>query len=340
MFEDFRPYLTPYRLGRPVLAGSGVPGRFDARGVDVPFVFYHNGRFMMMYTGFDGTGYQTALAQSDNLTDWRTLGVILPRKSDGSWDAVGASGTWMLKADDSISALPTLQKYNGRYWMIYHSYPSAGYEEGPAEIGLAWCEDEDLMLWTRLEQPVLSWRGGADWERGGLYKGCFVRDGGFFRLFYNAKTEGENWIEQTGMCVSEDMIHWTRCAQNPILPVTPGGWDSRFASDPCMLRDGKRWLMFYYGYDGRHAQDGLTVSEDLTRWEKAAQPLLTYGAPGSLDSIHAHKPAILTANGRLYHFYCACREHRPDDAAELWNEFRTITVASSEPFDADEKERL
>ena len=131
-----------------------------------------------------------------------------------------------------------------------------------------------------------------------------------------------------------------RCAQNPILPVTPGGWDSRFASDPCMLRDGKRWLMFYYGYDGRHAQDGLTVSEDLTRWEKAAQPLLTYGAPGSLDSIHAHKPAILTANGRLYHFYCACREHRPDDAAELWNEFRTITVASSEPFDADEKERL
>ena len=95
------------------------------------------------------------------------------------------------------------------------------------------------------------------------------------------------------------LIHWTRCAQNPILPVTPGGWDSRFASDPCMLRDGKRWLMFYYGYDGRHAQDGLTVSEDLTRWEKAAQPLLTYGAPGSLDSIHACVDEVMARYGKI-----------------------------------------
>lgn len=37
----------------------------------------------------------------------------------------------MLKADDSIGALPTLQKYNGRYWMIYHSYPSAAMRRAP-----------------------------------------------------------------------------------------------------------------------------------------------------------------------------------------------------------------
>lgn len=330
--SDLPQYQTPYRLNRPVLVGSGVEGAFDARGVDVPFVFWHRGKFRMMYTGFDGVGYQTAMAESEDLLHWRPLGVILARRPGGGWDAGGACGTWILKENDALDALPTALKYQGRYWMIYHSYPQPGYEEGPAELGLAYCEDEELLHWSRLEAPILSWREGADWERGGLYKGCLVRDGEGFRLFYNAKTEGENWIEQTGMCTGDDLTHWRRSPLNPVLRVDPRGWDSRFASDPCVLREGQRWLMFYYGYDGQHAQDGLIVSDDLKRWEKVAEPVLPHGEPGALDSIHAHKPMVFKANDRLYHFYCACREHRPGDATELWNEYRTIAVACSRPF--------
>ena len=63
--------ITPYKYGRPVLTGSGVEGTFDSRAVDCPTVFRHNGKYYMMYIGFDGTGYQTALATSDNLTDWK-----------------------------------------------------------------------------------------------------------------------------------------------------------------------------------------------------------------------------------------------------------------------------
>ena len=29
-------FLTPYKLGKPVLTGSGRPGTFDEKAVDVP----------------------------------------------------------------------------------------------------------------------------------------------------------------------------------------------------------------------------------------------------------------------------------------------------------------
>ena len=327
-----QPYATPYRYGKPVLEGSGQPGAFDSRSVDVPFVFYHQGRYHMMYTGYDGTGYQTALSASDDLLHWQFEHMMLSRETSSRWDATNLCGTWLLKESDTLRDTPRLKKWQGRYWMAYHAYPSIGYEEGPAEIGIAWCADEDLRHWTRLENPVLSWRDGEPWEHGGLYKACLLDIGGVFYMFYNAKTDGEPWIEQTGFCTSADLVHWQRSGLNPILPVSPGQWDSRFASDPYIVRDGAQWLMFYYGYDGVHAQDGLAISDDLLHWQKAEAPLLAHGQPGNLDSIHAHKPAMVWHNGQLYHFYCACREHRAGDATEVWNEYRTITVASNQAF--------
>ncbi len=334
---DLDRYATPYRYGRPALEGSGISGAFDSRSVDVPFVFMHQGRYYMMYTGFDGKGYQTALAVSDDLLHWEFSHMMLSRESLQRWDASNLCGTWLLKESDALRTPARLKKYQGRYWMVYHAYPGDGYEEGPAEIGLAWCAEDDLRHWVRLENPVLSWRDGEAWEHGGLYKAGLLEIKGTFYLFYNAKTDGDLWVEQTGLCTSADMVHWTRSKLNPLLPVSPGRWDSRFASDPYVVHDGADWLMFYYGFDGNHAQDGIACSEDLLHWRKREDPLLANGAPGSLDSIHAHKPALFWQDGRLYHFYCACREHRPGDKTEVWNEYRTITVASNQSFTEEEQ---
>ena len=71
---DLTPFRTPYKYGARVLEKSGIPGSFDERSVDCPFVFSANGRFYMTYVGFDGTGYQTGLAQSDDLVRWQRAG--------------------------------------------------------------------------------------------------------------------------------------------------------------------------------------------------------------------------------------------------------------------------
>lgn len=89
--------------------------------------------------------------------------------------------------------------------------------------------------------------------------------------------------------------------------------DSNFCADPCVVKDGDIWVMFYYGYDGCHAQDGIAFSEDLIHWEKYEKPIIKYGKPGEIDVFHAHKPSVVEKDGCLYHFYCAVREARKGD---------------------------
>ena len=119
------------------------------------------------------------------------------------------------------------------------------------------------------------------------------------------------------------------------------GWDCAFCADPCVGQCGDEWLMFYYGYDGHHAQEGLARSPDLCRWAKLPEPILRSGQPGSIDELHAHKPSVVEKDGRLYHFYCAVRRAAPGDRARNQDptqsdpdagEYRCITVASSDPF--------
>ena len=336
--EQVQPYLTPYRYSKPVLVGSGVKGAFDEQAVDIPFVFRHGGEWRMMYVGFDGQGYQTAMARSGDLLNWEPMGVILPRSAEGGcWDSIGQAGTWMIKECDNLHSTPKLKKIDGKYWMVYHSYPGEGYESGAAEIGLAFCDDESLMKWTPLEKPVFSWREGADWERGGLYKACIIQGGvsgisAKYLMFYNAKTMDVPWIEETGVAFSEDLFNWKRYDGNPVLRVDEGRWDRRFVSDPYIVRDGDWWLNFYFGLGPGHAQEGLAFSRDLLNWEKVDAPILAHGEAGSLDSGHAHKASILWHEGRLYHFYCATRPWEQTDPTKIYNEFRTIAVASNKPF--------
>lgn len=328
-----QPYLTPYKYPEPVLVGSGIPGKFDESAVDIPFVFRHNHQFYMMYTGYDGKGYQSALAVSDDLIHWTPKGIILGRDDNGNrWDKVGAAATWMLKESDNLYDVPRLKKVDGKYWLVYHSYPQKGYEEGPAEIGLAWSDDEELMEWHGLEAPVFSWKDGEEWERGGLYKACIISHEDTYYMFYNAKNTDKRWIEQTGLATSKDLFHWSRYENNPVVKVTPGAWDGRFLSDPYIVKDKDIWLNFYFGYDNGHAQEGLAISNDLLNWEKVEEPIIPNGNEGDLDANHAHKASILYYNGTLYHFYCATRPYKDGDPTKLWGEFRTIAVASNKPW--------
>jgi predicted GH43/DUF377 family glycosyl hydrolase len=316
-------YRTPYKLNRLVLGGSGVNGDFDSKAVDCPFVFRHAGRFYMTYVGFDGTGYQTGLASSDDLLVWKREGCILRRDPASPVTRYNVAMTWIVR-DNAIGSAGSLKRIDGRFLGAYHAYPNAGYEQGPAVIGL--CRSEDLHHWE-LEPPFLHAEEGAEWERGGLYKACLVEQSGTYYLFYNAKTPEKHWHEQTGVATSRDLKTWQRYQGNPILRNgTTASWDDRFASDPCVLRDGKRWLLFYFGLDSDgKARDLLATGTDPFHYTKSDEILIDVGPSGTVDSTYAHKPSVISHQGMLYHFYCAVSGKWPDET-------RGISVARSKPW--------
>jgi predicted GH43/DUF377 family glycosyl hydrolase len=318
---------TTHKLPNLVLAPSYCKGAYDSHAIDCPFPFYHNGLYYLLHIGWDGVGYQTGLANSPDLLNWHKEGVALPRGPKGSVTEFNAAITNLLR-DNNLYGPGTLKKVNGRFVGTYHAYPNPGYEEGAAVVGL--CFSDDLRHWE-VSDPILRPEEGADWERGGLYKTWLMEHQGRYYLFYNAKnyTTG-SWREQTGLALSDDLTHWQRYPGNPVIHTgSAGAHDEVFASDPCVLRWGNRWVMFYFGLskDG-HARDLAAISDDLKQWHKLDGALVDVGIPGSIDATHAHKAGIITRAGKLYHFYCAVSPSANLSQGEVsHSERRGITIA-------------
>ncbi len=299
-----RSLETLYKFNRLVLAPSDVPGAYDGKAVDCPFVFRHDNMWWMTFVAFDGIGYQTGLAKSRDLVNWHKVGCILKRDPNSPIRKYNVAMNWIVR-ENGLSSPGELIRIGGQFVGAYHAYPGSGYEQGAAVIGLAY--SRDLLHWEAGE-PILHPDDGAEWERGGLYKPCLLRHEGTYYLFYNAKNRTtEAWHEQTGVATSRDLKTWSRYKGNPILRNGgPGSPDERFASDPCVLQNGPGWAIFYFGLDAKGvARDLVATGPDLLHATKRSTPLIDVGPPGSYDSQYAHKPSVVCANGDLYHFYCA-----------------------------------
>jgi sucrose-6-phosphate hydrolase SacC (GH32 family) len=324
-YDPFR-VATPDREGRLLLEPSFRAGRFDALAVDCPFVFSRNGRKGMTYVGWDGLGYQSALTWDDG-DGWGPGELVLPRTGTGL-RAVNAALTSIVR-DNDLWSPGELTSIGGWYYGTFHAYPGEGYEVGPASI--AFVRSRDLCTWEETG-TVLRPGDGGPWSAGGLYKSWLMRHDGVFHLFYNAKDAGEwPWLEQTGHAISTDLVTWSHPTDQPVLQVGGDGAPDRwFASDPCVLRDGDVWLMFYFGLaDDGHARELLAASTDLQSWTKVDGPLIDVGLTGSIDAAHAHKPSVITWQGRLEHYYCAVAPQVPVTVGDhVQPERRGITRAS------------
>ena len=327
--DEIAAFRTPYKYGKLVLGASPDANAFDSRAVDDPFVFFYDGAFYMIYIGFDGTGYQTGLARSADLLHWERVALVARRDPNSKYTRYNIALSCLLR-EEGLTAKGTLKKVRGRYLGAWHAYPNAGYEEGAAVIGLAW--SDNLLHWE-LTEPILFPSDGAPWEHGGLYRPNLVEHDGLFYLYYNAKTDpqpkeqGGGWHEQTGVATSKDLKHWTRYEGNPL--IHNGGADSRdsrFASNPFVVRHNDLWGMYYYSLDEKFkARELLAIGRDPYHFSKVNEILIEPGPPGTVDETFAHKPCVIYDDGALYHFYCAVSGKWP-------NEIRGISVARSTPF--------
>jgi predicted GH43/DUF377 family glycosyl hydrolase len=333
---DVARLRTPFKFGEYVLTGSTDPQAFDSQYITSPFVFSSGDTFYMTYLGFDGIGYQTGIAQSADLIRWEKRGVIGPRIADSRYLAYNNAITWILR-DNELGSSSALKKVGGRYLSTWHAYPHAGFEGGAAVIGLAW--SDDLFTWE-WGDPVIEPGDGAAWERGGLYKSCLVESDGTYYLFYNAKdrTEADGtdlWHEQIGVATSSDLRTWVRDPGNPVVANGgPESYDECFASDPNVLRCGDVWAMVYFGLSSdHHARQLAAFSSDLVSFDKVDELLLECGSPGSLDDRYAHKAALISWRGDLYHFYEARSDYPlASEQAAFPAGRQGIAVARSRPW--------
>lgn len=301
-----REVATPYKVGMVIAPEKGEM-------LDGPMVFRRNGKWYMMYIRFDGKGYETMLAESNDLLKWRKLGCILPRGKAWAWDSAQADGVPLL-LDPEWEGSNELKPFNGKYWMLYIGGAKQGYETDPLCAGIANADDpSSVHEWARAKNsPVLSPSDtdARPFERMTLFRHYVVEDpsrslGARFVDFYNGKQRG-GW-ERIGMALSDDMVNWRRYGDGPVIDnCVPG--KGGISGDPMIRRIGDVWVMFYFGYNWRPGEKGafdtFACSRDLVHWTKwTGEPILRPSEP--YDRVHAHKPWVIKHNGVVYHFYCA-----------------------------------
>ncbi|NCB09253.1 MAG: glycosylase, partial [Bacteroidia bacterium] len=121
MHEIFEEVKTPFKNGLVLVPGEG-------KMVDCPSVFRMKNKWYMTYIVFDGKGYETWLAKSNDLLTWETLGKIMSF-TENTWDANQKAGYIALQ-DFDWGGSYEVQKYNGKYWMSYLGGATSGYEAG------------------------------------------------------------------------------------------------------------------------------------------------------------------------------------------------------------------
>jgi len=311
MKEWSRPYRGWHYCPRHVIP-ERIQGYEDVNMTDVPTVYQLpdvSNKWYMSFIGFNGKGYQSFVAESDDLVTWTNMRLAFGFGQKGDWDYGGVVLGAYLYENYDIKAPRVLKRVDGKFWGLYGAYSKQGaYEMDPGYEGVAWSDDG--IVWRRAsDRYILSVHDDdtKDWEKSSIYQPWLLQDGDIFYNFYNAKQMPE-WIEQIGMAISSDLMNWKRYRENPVLRVRQGGFDSNFVSDPKVFRDGDHWTMFYFGVGYNKAHIMAAFSDDLVRWTADPEPLYQAGGNASgLDRAHAHKISLVynPSNDTFYMYYCA-----------------------------------
>ena len=308
---------TPYKYGMVVAPTDNY------HKIDCPTVFRESGKWYMTYVvyngkdGTDGRGYETWLAESDDLLNWKTLGRILSYKDNG-WDMNQRGGfpaliDWTWDGDCHIGI------YQDRHWMTYIGGHGTGYEavKEPLNIGMAWTEADITKAheWQSAEKPLLSIddKDVQWWEKLVQYKSTIYDDpdktlGKRFVMFYNAggiNPANDLKAERIGIALSSDLRKWKRYEGNPVFANEVGGI---ITGDAQIAKMGDLYVMFYFkAYDPSRkykAFNTFAVSRDLIHWQCwTGDDLIFPSKP--YDEMFAHKSYVVKHDGVVYHFYCA-----------------------------------
>ncbi len=309
MSDVYEEVKTPYKYGL-VMAPED-----QSKKIDCPTVFRKGGKWYMTYFIYDGRGYETWLAESDDLLDWEIKGKVMAFSDSTDWDSNQKAGYPGLQ-DPEWGGSYELNQYDGKYWMSYFGGNTTGYEAGLLSAGMAYTDQDPATahLWDRLDQPIF--KATDDdvrwWENSTIYKTWVLLDeekttGYPFVMYYNARGDSLNpkrGAERIGMAVSNDMINWERFKTDPVINHHKG-----ISGDAVIQKMHDVWVMFYFGafWPDRKDHDAFNrfaCSYDLVNWtEWEGEDLI---APSEdYDNWFAHKSCVVKSEGVVYHFYCA-----------------------------------
>jgi len=165
---------TPHKVDRLLVAPSYRRGEADSHSVDTPHLFWYEGRYRMLHNCFDGVGYRTGLASSDDLLAWDREGIVTERGEPGSDTELNAAVTSVLR-ETALLGRGDATPVDGRLLGTWHGHARE----------LAAFSD-DLLSWRKADEILIDVGPPGSIDDQYAHKpGVIARDGVLYH-FYGA----------------------------------------------------------------------------------------------------------------------------------------------------------
>jgi hypothetical protein len=272
--------MTKYS-SNPVIT-KGSPGSWEDVDVANPDVFWDvpNNRWVMNYSGYDGSVWKTGIAYSNDLYSWTKEPTNPVFEPDGTEGYIAANGVIVYK--------------NGIYYLFYQVAKS-----GVAKICAA--SSTDLLNWTRLNSgnPVIDVGAGGQWDESGTHdpSARLMTDGITIEVFYAGHNAGGDYA--IGRATSTDGITFSKTGKlldssgiaidwGEPYPLGDYGTNYEIWADQAIV-SGYRTIARYTTIDGgtTWADQGIILGPSGSGW----------------DSTQVFDNCTFPYNGILYLFY-------------------------------------
>jgi len=205
---------------------------------------------------------------------------------------------------------PYVIKFRGRY-LMYYSIPPYKDKNNPVQgWGLGIAESKDLNNWTRIGEITPD----GEPEKKGLAAPCALVIGNQVNLFYQTYGNGKN--DAICHAVSDDGIHFTRNATNPIFHPT-GDWNCGRAIDAEVYRFNDKYFLYFATRDPDYkiqiqgvASAPLNTNFNRDQWTQLTdEPILKPKYPW--EGFCVEGASVIEQNGVLYMFYAGAYNNDP-----------------------------
>ncbi len=278
-----------YELNWRAEAQPSIP-RAGALDVLNPSVVTWQGRFLNLYSRFDGQRWDTVAAFSSDGHHWEPPTLVLSPALPWEGNYIAANGA--------------LIEHGGELLYLYQAGP-----KGRNVLGLA--RSRDGRQWRKEPSPVLTAGPRMSWDELSLGDPYLWKAGGYLYVCYLGEDRARR--QRLGLARSRDGVLWEKQRASPILELGGAGdFDENGLGEPALFRANGNWMMLYTGRDRTERRRlGYAVSRDGKHWEKLRQPILA-GEQGWNRAVICD-PTVIEQAGLLRIWYGGGDQPRPDE---------------------------
>lgn len=211
---------------------------------------------------------------------------------------IGVPGSWNGVPTDQIDQLGH-GLFDGSEYKIYF----AGFNGQTFSIGLASSSTLESGWQLHPNNPILRPGPVGAWDQFHVGNPTVIHDDEIYKMWYVGYNA--SFISRIGLATSTDGINWIKSASNPVLDISPGGWDSYQLHTPYVIKIDDTYHMWYSGQqEFSSTAIGYATSPDGISWTRMSNdPVLQVGPFGSWEGNNIHTPMVLFENNRYHMWY-------------------------------------